>query len=508
MRQSCCPAVLRRSRLGVPLSVIARLGPLLALSIIIACTPAARTKGTAEARSDPAATAGPAEDERSEWPSGKPGRGSLRVESDPSGARVWVDGEFIGATPQVIESLQAGSHEIFLVYPSYEPFKDHVRVSGGRETTVNITLKPKPGKLTITSHPDGGDIWLDGKELGKAPWTGLVEPGPHDVIIQLPGHAMGWEPVTLPPDGEKTVDVTLIAGTPVMIPQGGEKLLRKEDLDFRFPGDSQLRGNDGAPMVPVPAGEFLMGSVDSDRHADSCEKPQHRVRLKAFYIDKYEVPNALYRAFLEDVRDNGHRRCIPGEPADKRHEPGALSIWGTEWNGPRQPVIEVDWWDAASYCLWAGRRLPTEAEWEKAARGTDGRTYPWGNQPLGTFPQGNFGDKAYVLRNPEWTWIVPNYDDRFYFTAPIGSFPRGASPFGAQDMAGNVWEWVSDWFSDGTYRVSQGNDPTGPPTGRQRVLRGGSWNDTDFNLRSASRLRFLPGFRVNNVGFRCAQDAG
>jgi formylglycine-generating enzyme required for sulfatase activity len=477
----------------------------LVLIIAVACTlTAEKTPPATEPDAAPIDRSG---DERSEWPSGVPGRGSLRVESEPSGARLWLDGEFIGTTPRLVESLQSGTHEISLAYPSHEEFKEQVRVARGRETAVSITLKPKPGRLTITSYPDGGEIWLDGKEIGKVPWTGMVEPGPHDVIIQLAGHAMGWESVNMPPDGEKTVELTLSAGTPVLIPQGGERLLRRSDQDFKFPGNTPLRGNDGAPMVLVPAGEFLMGSVESDVHAYSNEKPRHSVRLKAFFIDKFEVPNALYRAFLKDVRDNGHRRCLPGEPPEKKHEPGALSIWGTEWNAPRQPVIEVDWWDAASYCRWAGKRLPTEAEWEKAARGTDARTYPWGEEPLGSFPQGNFGDKAYVLRNPEWTWIVPNYDDRFSFTAPIGSFPRGASPFGAQDMAGNVWEWVSDWFAEGTYRVSKGNDPTGPPTGRHRVLRGGSWNDTDFNLRSSSRLAFLPGFRVNNVGFRCAQDA-
>jgi formylglycine-generating enzyme required for sulfatase activity len=311
----------------------------------------------------------------------------------------------------------------------------------------------------------------------------------------------------MPPGGERTVEVFLTAGTPVLVPHGGEPLLRSSDLDFEWPAATAFKGKDTAPMALVPDGEFLMGSPDGDRHAYSIEKPQRRVKLGAFLIDKYEVPNALFRRFMTDVRAHGHRWCDPGEPPRKKHEPGELSTWGPEWNGPGQPVVEVDWWEAAAYCSWAGKRLPTEAEWEKAARGPDGRRYPWGDDHPGTFPQGNFADISFLLRNPDWTWVVAAYDDGFPFTAPVGSFPRGASPYGAEDMAGNVWEWVRDWFAEDTYRQSPPEDPQGPPSGKYRVLRGGSWNDSDWNLRSASRLKLLPGFRVNFVGFRCAQDA-
>jgi serine/threonine-protein kinase len=253
-----------------------------------------------------------------------------------------------------------------------------------------------------------------------------------------------------------------------------------------------------------------MGSADADLQAYATEKPQHRVRLSAFYIDRFEVTNAQYHKFLVDLadrKDDVHRDCDPSEPANKSHTPGLLSMWGREWNGSRQPVVEVDWWDAAAYCYWAGRRLPTEAEWEKAARGTDARPYPWGDDPPGAFAQGNFADLTFVERNPDWTWIVPRYDDGHAWTSPIGSYPRGASPYGAEDMAGNVWEWVRDWFAGGYYKDSPAENPQGPPMGTYRAVRGGSWNDIAWDLRSASRLKLKPGFRVRTVGFRCARDA-
>ena len=225
---------------------------------------------------------------------------------------------------------------------------------------------------------------------------------------------------------------------------------------------------DGKTMVLVPAGEFLMGSTDADTDADSDEKPQHKVYLDAFYIDQTEVTNAEYKRFVDAT---GHR-------APDHWTNGQIPA-GLE----NHPVVYVSWEDANAYAQWAGKRLPTEAEWEKAARGTDGRIYPWGN--TWDSAKCNSGDGG------------PGK------TTPVGSYPAGASPYGALDLAGNVWEWCADWYGEGYYQTSPANNPRGPDSGSYRVLRGGSWIINRGDIRAADRLRFDPGLRDYNLGFRC-----
>jgi formylglycine-generating enzyme required for sulfatase activity len=225
-------------------------------------------------------------------------------------------------------------------------------------------------------------------------------------------------------------------------------------------------------MVLVPAGEFTMGSPEGDPD----EKPAHKVQISAFFIDKYEVTVKQYAAFLQE--SGGDR------PAE----------WRTmnKTANQNRPVMGVDWADAARYCKWAGKRLPTEAEWEKAARGTDGRLYPWGNDPP-TPLHANYGKK-------EWN----NHEA----LVPVGTLEAGKSPYGVYDMAGNVWEWVSDWYDNDYYKQSPSDSPAGPPTGGFKVIRGGSWNTSARNLRAADRYFDPPSFRSQYVpGFRCAKNS-
>ena len=225
-------------------------------------------------------------------------------------------------------------------------------------------------------------------------------------------------------------------------------------------------------MALVPAGEFTMGSPEGDPD----EKPAHKVLINAFFMDKYEVTVKQYAAFLQE--SGGDR---PSE-------------WKTmnKTANQNRPVMGVDWADAARYCKWAGKRLPTEAEWEKAARGTDGRLYPWGNVPP-TPLHANYGKK-------EWN----NHEA----LVPVGTLEAGKSPYGIYDMAGNVWEWVSDWYDNNYYKQSPSDSPAGPPTGGFKVIRGGSWNTSARNLRAADRYFDPPSFRSQYVpGFRCAKNS-
>jgi formylglycine-generating enzyme required for sulfatase activity len=245
-------------------------------------------------------------------------------------------------------------------------------------------------------------------------------------------------------------------------------------------------------MVHVPAGEFLMGSPDTDPNAGGDERPQHRVYLDAFWIDRLEVTNARYARFLNTLR--GHLgRCAGHDCAETRveEEHSHIYLQGGRYQVERgfadHPLTEVTWYGARAYCDWAGARLPTEAEWEKAARGVDERPYPWGST------------------EPDCTRA--QYGDCSGATMPVGSKPVGASPFGALDMAGNVWEWVADWYDLAYYASSPTQNPLGPDLGLRKVFRGGSWGYPAAFMRVSVRARNRPTYAGFNVGFRCAVSA-
>ena len=222
------------------------------------------------------------------------------------------------------------------------------------------------------------------------------------------------------------------------------------------------------PMALVPAGEFTMGST-----LKADEKPVHRVYLSAFYMDKYAVTVGQYAKYLE-VTD-----MVAPPEWDIMNQP----------QHQNRPVVNINWSEAATYCKWAGKRLPTEAEWEKAARGTDGRLYPWGNEAP-TRLHANFGKK-------EWAYHMA--------LVPVGMFELGKSPYGIYDMAGNVWEWVNDWYDHDYYKKSPTKNPQGPATSKSKVVRGGNWLYLQESLRSSFRFNADPAGRQLGYGFRCAK---
>lgn len=236
---------------------------------------------------------------------------------------------------------------------------------------------------------------------------------------------------------------------------------------------STMIGEKGETLVYVPAGEFTMGS---DVNPD--EQPIHTVYLDAFWIDQTEVTNKHYKACV----DAG--MCEP--PSPERSYSHANYYGNSEFDD--SPVIYVNWDKANRYCeVWAGGDLPTEAQWEKAARGIDARTYPWGNDK----PSAN----------------LLNFNSNVGDTTVVKNYPNTGSFYGTYDMAGNVWEWVNDFYDEVYYQSSNSaNNPLGPESGQYRVLRGGSWYSNDSGARSAVRLRYDPSKSVSDFGFRCSRS--
>jgi len=255
---------------------------------------------------------------------------------------------------------------------------------------------------------------------------------------------------SVPPDAAATVASTLVSPDP-------------SPTSWPSTAQVKVREADGAEMVFVPAGEFLMGSDSAD---DVEVQPQHRVHVDAFWIDRAEVTNEQYGRCVRA------RACAPSTCADD-----------VRFNDPKQPVVCVSWYDAVQYATWAGGRLPTEAEWEKAARGTDGRQYPW-------------GDRFDSERANTW-------EGGTLRTTPVGVFsPQGDSPYGATDMAGNAYEWTSSEFKEYPYDCDDGREA--PQAASPRVIRGGSFLLNRNAAYCAARAPAGPGARSVSAGFRVA----
>ena len=281
-----------------------------------------------------------------------------------------------------------------------------------------------------------------------------------------------------------------------------EARLRPQDLSRHFP--SQITGKDGAPMILIPGGTFMMGSSSEQIHsllrdfegvqidAFRPEIAQRQVTLDDYYIDQYEVSYRLYQKFLE----------VTGRPQPK--------YWNDErFHRPNNPVLGVTWYEADAYCKWAGKRLPTEAEWEKAARGSQSYIYPWGND----WDSQAANTASYWSGHPftslaSWSnWMQTSQAQKNAGTVEVGSLPRGKSPYGVYDLAGNVSEWVSDWFLPYESQLVTIQNPQGPATGNMKIHRGGSWSVSEMFARSTYRARGKPDTTSPYIGMRCAKAA-
>lgn len=387
-------------------------------------------------------------------------------------------------------------------------------------------------KVTVIGFP----------RLATVPWavtegsiTGLVGP---DLIFTGPAEE-GNSGGPLLYNGKVVGLITEVAGSfkyakPIVIAQ--YELKNWQLLFTAVRGSSPAQSMIQVPigMVLVRGGTFLMGSTveEVERDVKECEKngidkstcqgwyaaeqPSHQVTLNSYYLDTHEVANEAFQIFVDatgyrtTAENEGNARTylkndqwMEVEGASWKYPEGKESVFASGRN--KHPVVSVSWRDAKSYCEWAGKRLPTEAEWEYAARAGTRTKYWWGNENPGSRKVENMADESNRREFPGRPWaIMEGYDDGYVRTAPVGSFE--ANPWGIFDMGGNVREWVQDWYAPDYYQNSPRENPKGPNAGSERILRGGSWYYDPSSLRSTFRQLNFPAFRNANIGFRCAQD--
>jgi len=330
------------------------------------------------------------------------------------------------------------------------------------EPVVEKPVATKPGsrKQFFGKLPSWGIGLIAFAFLALIVWTFSLIPPPLDPI-QTPSSGS-----TLTPSATQTPVVK--PATKTLVPATSTATIAPTPT-FRI---STIIGKDGAVLVFVPKGEFTMGS----NNGEANEKPVHKITLDAFWIDQTEVTNKQYSI------------CVSGGGCTRPRNTSSdtRSSYYSDSKFDNYPVVHVSWDDAVAYCKWVGRRLPTEAEWEKAARGVDERNYPWGNEAPNT--------------------NLLNYDGNIGDTTEVGRYPDGKSLYGAYDMAGNVWEWTNDWYSETYYQNSPLLNPQGPDSGNARVWRGGSWYHYYRNVRSAYRVWSDSAFTSGDIGFRCARS--
>ncbi len=360
----------------------------------------------------------------------------------------------------------------------------NLRTGPGVEYAIVGQLQQGDIIIVIARNLDGD--WLEVEHEGKTGWVSKEYLEAPEEVARVPTAEVPPTNTPFPPTATPTF--TPVPPTPMPVPPTDTPTPIPPTPEPVLPTNTPLPLVSAPPstVYHVPAGEFIMGSsgdeVDSalalcheyrrdcERSWFECEEPQHTVYLDAFYIDGTEVTNAQYRA------------CVEAGACDAPSD----TTYYNDADYAQHPVVFVSWDHANAYCQWAGKRLPTEAEWEKAAGGTDGRTFPWG--------EGIDCDRA-------------QYGRCGGQTVPVGSKPQGVSPYGALDIAGNVWEWVADWYDSGYYASSPESNPEGPVSGDRRGIRGGSWGHSGATVRAAARNGYSPGGSYASVGFRCAKDA-
>ena len=431
----------------------------------------------------------------------------VKIVTHPEGATVFLNEEDRGPAPVTLR-LPAGTFRLRLELKYYGVHEQPIKVESNQNN--GYTLARLQGAVQFDSEPRGARVVLAGQELGITPFSYRLEGGLHQAEMILDGHHREKIPfevlstdqtvvvkstLTKVPPAKLTVtcaipgaqivvDKAPLKVQPAVLESGRHRIrvLGVEKLVELEPGEERTVVFDlpDLGLVEIPAGEFLFGVPEA--HWVPKQTRMRRETLPLFYIDRCEVTNANYQLFLDWIRSTGdHSKCDKLEGRNKDHTP---TFWKRTDNqdllDPDKPVVGVDYYDAFAFAAWAGKRLPTEAEWEKAARGADGRTYPWGNDWAPDEKRLNWGDLRAIF-------------DGYERTAPVHGFPAGASPWGCLNMSGNVTEWTSDLWNE--------------RTGFHRVVKGGSYLEMQL-CRLWERLPEAPNNASQKyLGFRCALAA-
>jgi formylglycine-generating enzyme required for sulfatase activity/TolB-like protein len=372
-----------------------------------------------------------------------PNFGWLSVTSDPAGLTVKLNGKEIGKTPLANQEIDPGAYEVVVADPRYEDAGERLNLNAGDRRTVAVKPTPRQGAIKVQAvdaagNAVEGDVLVDAQKAGKTYAAIPLLIGLHHVEVRAGAGA--WQGQVEVKEKQVVAVPAKLAGSASASPTAG----------------SAAGSGSTAGMVRVPGGTFLMGCSPGDSECYPDESPAHQVTVNGFSMDAMPVTQAQYQS------------VIGSNPS---HFSGCADC----------PVETVSWYDAQAYCAKAGKRLPTEAEWEFAARGgTTGSRY---------------GDIDAVA------WYGKNSGSK---THPVGR--KQANAYGLYDMLGNVWEWCADWYDDKYYSSSTADNPKGPSSGTARVLRGGSWDRAPGGVRASARAGGGPGGRLDYFGFRCARD--
>jgi len=386
--------------------------------------------------------------------SGRDSRGEPLYDESKQKRRLFFSDSADVVIPLLVSS--AGEREALGLHEAFVRVEARAATPAGRAAY---------GTLWVMSDIKGAKVLLDGGTAGSIADSGEVIlrnvlAGEHDVSVHDSAGPPVRRIVRVPEKRTVLVELNRPSPTSGAVPYG-LAALGKNASGY----EEYRRQRDGATVVRIPAGEFLMGNARTER-----QPLEHRVYVSEFLMDKTDVTWAQYKRFAGATLTP----LPPDEP-----------YWGILDD---HPAVFVTWEEAKAYCEWVGGRLPTEAEWEKAARGTDDRKFPWGNEEPTP-------DRA-VYRH---AWGYPATD-------AVTAHPSGASPYGLLDMGGNVWQWCADWYDDKYYEVSPARDPKGPTSGQARVVRGGSWDSRPDVLSCSCRNWGYRGYREGDFGFRCAMD--
>ncbi len=438
-----------------------------------------------------------------EKPDVQPKRALLRVETNPEGAQVFINNELKGTTPCDLD-MPVGDYKLRLVLKYFQVWGEKLSLEAGK-TKINYGLQKMSGSVKITSEPLGAVVCINNRQEGITPFEKIMDAGIYDIKLNLEGYEESISSTELIDSNQvqlhkklTRLPVTKIrVETPIklnVLLDG--KMMGKSPLETEVvPGKHTLvvggvpieitvgpsKTGDPPLIRKLTLADLEMGEVEKGDFIYGTRKDlpglerQTKKNLPTFHMDLYEVTNKKYKLFLDYIKTTGdHSMCHPDEAKSKDHTPRTWIIdehippyWKAEFNGPDYPVVGVDFFDAYAYATWAGKRLPSEEEWEKAARGTEAYEYPWGNKWRGKW-----------LNHAERS--DRDNQDPYDYVAPVGQFQEGKSPYGMFDMAGNVREWCV-----------------------KHITRGGSFLEGKEYVTAYIRSKESPTSRTINLGFRC-----